>query len=352
MEKKENKNLINNFNAGNSRTGTHLSDEEIIDYQYGNTPSPEIERQAQNHFIECRRCANLLLELSGFAESVTQVSALNAENTDVQWARFESKRLAESKSANQIAATRLKPDSESRSNFFGFLSFNFATASAFGVLAILVFGAAFLLLRNADVNESSIALNTPLSQIESAASERGETVENKNTSQNITSDENSNRRSSGRAGQNSSLPSRSNQKNEPKNEIINRSMPVQETNKTTAPQDELALNKVDFELYPNEVLRGADETRKIRVKQDIAGQIRLKLNAPEAKKLSAFSLEITDSQNKAVLTLPVLPDKRGNFYIIIPAKKLPADIYSLRIYAEENNARKLFTEYGFELEYN
>lgn len=357
MEKEENKNTNDGFNAENLRGGGHLSDEEIIAYQYGKMPSPEIERGAQNHLIECRRCTNLLLELSDFAESTAEIRALNkenTENTDVQWAQFETKRLAESKKANQTAARQPKTAAPPRNKFFVFPSFNFAAAAAaFGILAILAFAAIFLTMRNAESGNSSIALETPpTAQTESAAPQKteDETAKLKNTSENTISVENSSRKTLNGGNRNSSPPTQ--EKNKPRNETVNQSPSVQRTNKTSAPQDELALNTTDIELYPNEVLRGgAADVRKIRLKQNTAGQIRLKLKSPASKKPSAFSLEIVDSQNKTVLTLPVLPDKRGDFNLIIPAKNLPADVYSLKIYADQNGARKPFTQYDFELEY-
>ncbi len=347
MEKETNKNLIAN-------SGAHLSDEQIIAYQYGTLPSPEAERQAQNHLTECRRCANLLIELSEFAE-MTNISASNAENTDVQWAQFEQKRLAESEPANQTTAAQLKIDTEPRRNFFRFPSFNFAAAAAFGVLTIIAVTAIFMTLRNREPNESTIARQTqPIVRVEPAAPEKTPASDGaKEIAQaNTTSVENSDVRVFNRGNRNSSLSLQSKTKNKPENEIISRPPRPPKTNKTPALSDEVALNTADFSLYPTEVLRGAaDDLREIRVKKTSAGQIRLKLNAQKSKSNSGFSVVIADSQNKILLTLPILPDKRGDFYLTIPADKFPADIYSLKIYAEEKSGAKLFTKYNFRLEY-
>lgn len=301
--------------------------------------------------IECSRCTRLLLELNDFAEA-TNFSASSAENTDAEWARFEKKRLAEAQPASRSAATQYKYEPETRKNFFGFLSFKFA-AAAFGVLAIVAFSAIFLTTRNREIGETSIALQMPpavkketAAPLKTPADEKEITAVNTNLSGNYTVP------AVNRRNPNSSSSLQPKTKNKIEGANVNRPPIVPKINRTPALSDEAAFNTADFSLYPTEVLRGAsDEMRKILVKKMSAGQIRLKLNAPKAEKSSGFSIVITDSQNKSVLTLPIMPDKHGDFYIVIPAKKLPADVYSLKIYVEENNAEKLFTEYDFRLDY-
>lgn len=366
MEKETNKNLTGEFNAGDARSdggAAHLSDEQIIAYRYGNFRSPEAEQTAQNHLTECACCTNLLLELNDFAETAG-ASARNAENTDVQWARFEEKRLAESKAADRFVETQPKPDAKRRKNFFAFPSFRFA--AAFGILAVVALAGVFLLLKNPKPNEAEIARQTqPKTRTEPTAPDRTFPDDSKNGAKNDAKDapreniktnanENPDARVIKRGGSNPPASSalQSKTKSKPKIETVNRPSTARKTNETRASSDESASNTADFSLYPSEVLRGApDDARTIRVKKTSGGQIRLKLNAPKTDKSSAFSIVVADSHTKTVLTLPVLPDKRGDFYVIIPAEKLPADVYSLEIYAAEKSARKLFARYDFRLAY-
>lgn len=48
-------------------TGGHLDPEEIAAYHAGELP-PEDERRVQDHFVACRECADLLLDLDGLAD--------------------------------------------------------------------------------------------------------------------------------------------------------------------------------------------------------------------------------------------------------------------------------------------
>ncbi|MDQ2747051.1 MAG: hypothetical protein M3T96_07320, partial [Acidobacteriota bacterium] len=307
MEIEDHKKANGDVNGRNSSGGEHLSDEEIIAYHYGNLSSVELEQRAQNHLIECRRCTNSLLEFGAFADSANL--APNIENTDAQWAQFEERRFAESKFAAPTPIVKSKNASLFRNGFFGFPSFNFAAAAAFGVLIIVALGAIFLavspLTQNPGVRESAIALNTPpIVEVESITPEMPVSGEKKNASDNNSASENSNHRIFDRANQNSSPPP-SKTKNKAADENSNSPAPTPKIKQTPAFQDELALNTMDVSLYPNEAVRGAENVRKIRVKQNSVEQIRLKLNAPPAKTPSAFSVEIVNSQNKTLLTLPI-----------------------------------------------
>lgn len=75
------------------------------------------------------------------------------------------------------------------------------------------------------------------------------------------------------------------------------------------------------------------------------------MNAPNAPAaLKNFSVEIKDAQNKTILAQPLKPQRRGAFSLSVPAKALTAGTYSIKIYAEENQARKIFTAYDFIVE--
>ncbi len=355
MDNEEDKKRNGDFRADHSHeSGGHLSDDEIIAYQYGNFSSAEFERRAQSHLIECRRCTNALLELNAFTESADFQS--NAANTDVQWMRFEQKRRA---AANDVAldtpVVEPKPAPPFWEKYFRFPSFNFAGATAFALLAITIGGGIFLAFyRTAQISvvrESAVVTNTPPQRIagnESLPPEKSVADSDKNALENRSADNSANRRIAKRGSQNSPSPAPI---MKPKAASKNADSSPPKIVKTPPFQDELALNRIDVSLYPNEVVRGdaAAELRKIRVRQNSVEQIRLKLNAPKAEAGAAFSIEIVDSQSRTVLTLPVLPDKRGDFYLTIPANKLPAARYALKIYAEKNKSRRVYAEYGFEI---
>jgi len=345
VKKEENKKVNGNSGAPNSRDDAHLSDEEIIAYQYGNLPSPKIEQQAQNHLIECRQCTNLLLELNAFTESAADSNLQNVENFDSQRAKFEKKTAVESKVTNQKIAEP-KPAPAAKKNFFGFLSFNFARLATAAFLVVLTFGAIVFVLQNKENNQSEIAQKTEpvggqTEPVSPPGAKNESTVdEPQNKNENTFAPENFGNQTLNRGGQ-KTLPSPTVPKNNFKNQTPRQSPPLEK---------ELALNTVDFELYPRETLRGGDDVRKILVKQN-AERIRLKLKAPSSKSFSKFRIEIADAQEKVVLTQPVTITKRGDFVLNIPLKNLPAKVYSLKIYGAQNNAQKLFAEYDFKVEY-
>ena len=357
MKKDENKKRNGDFRALNLNDGGHLSDEEIIAYRYGNLSPVELERRAQNHLVECRRCAGALLELSAFTESAN--SPTNRENTDIQWAQFEQKRRAAAGNIEQPSILKPKTGLPFWNSYFKFPSFNLAGAAAFGVLATIIgggiFWAFFRAAENPGAHDSAVVLNPPPAQKsvgdESDAPEKSVAGVPEKTLENNAAGDDSNRRISKRGKQNSSPPA---PRTKNKTTVENADASPPKIFKTPAFQEELALNRIDVSLYPNEVVRGgaaAEEARKIRVERNSVEQIRLKLNAPKSAARSAFSVEIRGAQNIIVLTLPVLPDKRGDFSLTIPANKLPAALYSLKIYAEKDKSRVLYAEYGFEIAY-
>jgi hypothetical protein len=218
--------------------------------------------------------------------------------------------------------------------------------AAFAALAIIAFGAMFFVLRQNRTSESTVARQSePTTETKSETAQientEGQIEVPENNSENPVLPENSNKQNLNRNTR-KTTPASNTVKNNPGKEI-NAQAP--------ALQNELALNTADFELYPNEVVRsGETDLRKIRVKSN-ARQIRLKLKAPSVKNFSRFRAEITDSQNKIVLSQRIVPAKDGSFVLIVPQKNLPASTYSVKIYASQNKSEELFTEYGFEVEY-
>lgn len=325
--------------------GGHLSDEEIIAYQYGTLPSPEAEQRAQNHLVECRRCANALLELSEFAHDEPAAVFTNDENLDARWTQFNARYAAELPFAEKKKLPEKSIAAEppaARKKFFGFLSFNYA---ALGFAALIVFftGALFFALRNSPNEQANVAANVRPT-VQPSATAAPSVAENQNG-----------------ARQNDSVnavaPNQSNDQNSSKNQNPNRAVPTPTPKSRpeelpSAPPVELALNTIDVELYPNEQVRdGVGADTPIVRRPANARRIRLRLNAPAAPAaLSNFSVEIADAQNKTILTQPIRPNRRGGFALFVPAKALTPGTYSIKIYGKENQARKLFTAYDFIVE--
>lgn len=322
----------------------HLTDDEIIAYQYGKLSSPQLEQQFQIHLIKCRRCTDLLLEMNEFTESTAQISP-NNENLDEQWAQFQMGLKKEQNPVREFILEN-KPKNPFLQGFFDLFNFNFATA-AFAVLLLMAIGIIFFVLRNSASNNSLVAKNISRSIGVVPTIAQNKEIPNREL-QNDTKVADLNNSTKNKDQLISSNTNHVQPKSSPKAEA--NLQPNKEKNKQPIRQsDELALNTTNIELYPDEAVRGETDLRKVRIERT-KPQVRLKLNAPMGQKNTVFLAEIIDSQNKSVFTSRVSPTKSGNFNFFVSALKLPADVYILKIYTADKEGRKLFTSYTFKVE--
>jgi hypothetical protein len=288
------------IDGSKSLSAQHLSSEEICAYHAGEK-SAEEEARIQDHLIECRECAGLLLDLAAFSEQNGQSNT--GEDVSRAWHEFKSAAAL----APGMSAPKVVVDFESR-RLRRVSPVTVGLAIAASLIFVMLAGGIWLSRRRGAPTEIAGHTEATPSQVIPAQS----------------------------PARTENLPAASPTPAKAASPAVVTPSPGETV---------IAKNIVPVELYPNEALRGDNEAKAVQLAKD-ATTFSLILHVAKAQPSVSYAVVVKDSSGSIAWSARVPFQKSTNtFRLRIPAKVVRAGEYQIIINGSGKDVSTKIAEY-------